>query len=133
MKMKKIVVIALFGASSLFAGQNYRVTVTNENDQVNIRFVTTKTFSSMCGLTNTRLLLSTGKGYRAAAENGLIDVTAVVLPETACLTAFGPHTGGLSLGIGHNLPALMVGEYKLVINGEDQGTLSVSRDGATLN
>ena len=69
---------------------------------------------------------------RGGDETGTIAITAATEPTTPCLMAFGPHRGAVTFVRGRALPQLPNGQFKLVINGELYGTLTVAADAVIL-
>ena len=127
---------ALIGTNA-FAASSYKVTVDpSAKDQVAIRYTTTKTYSSMCHLKTNRLDVKLGERRLGQPElpgrEGAITIESHVDPLAPCLTAFGPHRGGLQLKRGYGLPNLEDGSYRLTINGESYGTLVVNKSGVRL-
>jgi hypothetical protein len=121
----------LLAGQNAFAGSEFKVSVVNEGGNVSLRYVTTKTNSSMCSLKNTELKLTAPSSDLDSAE-GKIEISTSVDLHAMCLTAFGPHRGATTFQRGRQLPALANGEYQLSLNGERYGKLVVSQDSARL-
>jgi hypothetical protein len=125
--MKNLLVVAALVTSSFSFAKSLNVTVSQEKEKINVRFTTTKTFSSMCGMTVTDANLEYGSLLgNEEVKKGKISLEAQTLPHTMCLMAFGPHRGATSFERGYNLPALRKGRYELRINGENYGSLVVA-------
>ncbi len=138
MKTKQIFgVLLTLGGVLTAAAKDYNVAVLNNLTAAQKSFSliveTTEIHSSMCGMTVTEIQSVkplVPMGFEIAPV-GVLSVTMETAPDQMCLMAFGPHRGAVTLDIGADLPKLN-GLYNLVINGEDQGILTVTDEGANI-
>jgi len=131
--MKASIILSLFAAlvSNARAASSYDVQVSSEKEKVHIQFKTNAIHSSMCGLQVTELDLKAPISQNEVTK-GEIEMQVQVNPFRPCLTAFGPHSGSMTLSRGYSLPGLSLGKYALTINGEAYGTLIVKKDSVSL-
>ena len=99
----------------------YDVEVSQHGGSLHINYKTHFENSSMCHLKAYDLRISLPGGPlvpgRTVPAKGRVELIVSRDLNGMCMMAFGPHSGGLSLPVGSDLPQLPAGKYELVING----------------
>lgn len=127
--MKYVLPLFCLLSASAFAA-DYKVTVTGDDQKIDIRFSTVKLFTSTCTLHVNALALVT----KTATQPAKIAINAAKPTDAFCLAAAGHHSGRLEIDRaerGEGLPKLPDGDYLLTINGSEEGTVRV-RDSVEL-
>ncbi len=132
MKKFLMALVSMLMSGSLLA-QSFNLTVTeaSESETIQISFATKQIFSSMCNLeiSNLQITQATPSDPLPGSSIGQISFNAQTTPAVRCLRAFGPNRGSLSI---ERSQITSPSYYKLFINNEYNGTLSVDESGAIL-
>lgn len=96
-----------------------------EGNETLLKISTIEHKSSMCYLTPVSYSIELPDYDSVNREGGKIFFDVMLLPDTICMMAFGPHRSTLHLMTGKELPLIPDGGYDIIINGHTEGEVVV--------